>query len=162
MDGKLRNMASVYILDGEKILLMYRVGSRVVAPSWCGVGGHFERDELNDAKACVLRELFEESGLTEGDISHLRLRYITLRRKNGEVRQNYYFFAEKKPGVSVPEESDEGALKWFPKSEIEDLEMPCTAKYVLHHYLRAGCGTDAVYAGIATPDGLTMEELKEF
>ena len=41
MQGKLRNMASVYIMDGDRMLLLYRVGSRVVAPSWCGVGGHF-------------------------------------------------------------------------------------------------------------------------
>ena len=55
MDGKLRPMTAVYVLQGEKILLLYRVGSRVVAPSFCGVGGHFEKEELCDARACVLR-----------------------------------------------------------------------------------------------------------
>lgn len=67
MDGKLRLMTAVYITRGEDMLLLYRVGSRVVAPSWCGVGGHFEKDELGDARACVLRELREEAGLTEND-----------------------------------------------------------------------------------------------
>ena len=46
MEGKLRNMTSVYITresEGEKqMLLLYRIGSRVVAPSWCGIGGHCE------------------------------------------------------------------------------------------------------------------------
>ena len=44
---KLRNMTSIYILREDCLLLLYRVGSRVVEPSWCGVGGHFEPEELN-------------------------------------------------------------------------------------------------------------------
>ena len=49
MDGRLRNMTAVYITRGEEMLLLYRVGSRVVAPSYCGIGGHFEEAELNAA-----------------------------------------------------------------------------------------------------------------
>ena len=40
MDGKLRNMATVYIRNGDKMLLLDRIGSKVVARSWCGIGGH--------------------------------------------------------------------------------------------------------------------------
>lgn len=39
----------------------------------------------------MLRELNEELELAEKDLSHLELRYVTLRRCNGEIRQNYYF-----------------------------------------------------------------------
>lgn len=93
MDGKLRNMTSVYLRHGDKLLLLYRIGSRIVADSYTGTAGrHFEKDELNDAKACVLRELYEETGLTEREIGNLSLRYVTFRLKNGELRQNYYFF----------------------------------------------------------------------
>ena len=89
MDGKLRNMASIYLRQKNRFLLLYRTGSRVIADSYTGTaGGHFEPEELNDAKACVLRELQEETGLTEQEIRGLKLRYITLRLKNGEVRQN--------------------------------------------------------------------------
>ena len=42
MAEKLRNMTAVYLFREGKLLMLYRVGSRVVAPSWCGVGGHFE------------------------------------------------------------------------------------------------------------------------
>ena len=52
-----------------------------------------EKEELNDTKAGMLRELHEEIGLTESDLSDISLRYVTLRLKNGEIRQNYYFFA---------------------------------------------------------------------
>lgn len=65
MAEKLRNMTAVYLFREGKLLMLYRVGSRVVAPSWCGVGGHFEQAELNDPRACALRELREETGLTE-------------------------------------------------------------------------------------------------
>ena len=55
MNGKLRNMTSLYILKDDKVLLLYRQGSRVVNDKWVGsAGGHFEPEELNDARACVL------------------------------------------------------------------------------------------------------------
>lgn len=64
MTGKLRNMTSLYILKDDKVLLLYRQGSRVVNDKWVGsAGGHFEPEELNDARACVLREMKEELGL---------------------------------------------------------------------------------------------------
>ncbi len=54
MGGKLRNMTSVYISKQDKMLLLYRQGSRVVNDVWIGsAGGHLEANELNDAKACV-------------------------------------------------------------------------------------------------------------
>ena len=97
MDGKLRNMTSVYLSKEDKMLLLFRQGGRVVNNVWTGsAGGHFETFELNDARACVLRELKEELGLDKDDLENLTLRYVTLRRTKGEIRQNYYFF-----GVSL-------------------------------------------------------------
>lgn len=92
MDGKLRNMTSVYITDKDRMLLLYRQGSRVVNDVWIGsAGGHFEEREVNDARACVLRELKEELNIGGNEIENLSLRYVTLRRTKGEIRQNYYF-----------------------------------------------------------------------
>lgn len=39
----------------------------------------------------MLREMNEELGLQPNDVDGLALRYITLRKINGEIRQNYYF-----------------------------------------------------------------------
>ena len=49
MEGKLRNMTSIYILDdNDRMLLLYRMGSKVISDSYTGTaGGHFEKDELN-------------------------------------------------------------------------------------------------------------------
>lgn len=68
MEGKLRNMTSIYITSADRILLLLRQGGRVVNNVWVGsAGGHFEEFELNDARACVLRELKEELGLTDSE-----------------------------------------------------------------------------------------------
>lgn len=163
MDGKLRNMTTLYLIRGEEILLLYRIGSRVVlTPSWCGIGGHFEKEELNDARACVLREMYEEIGLTERDIEHLSLRYVTLRHKMNEVRQIYYFFAEMKAGVDITKECGEGILKWTAMEEIPDLAMPYTAKYVMMHYLQTGRFSEVLYGGIAQPEGVEFIEMKSW
>ena len=164
MDGKLRNMTSLYLRQGDRLLLLYRVGSGVVADSYIGTaGGHFEKDELNDARACVLRELYEETGLAEADIRDLRLRYVTLRLKNGELRQNYYFFAEL-PQASRPFVSNEGRLKWFDLRALEDpqIEMPFSARYVVIHYARTGKDTDALYIGASAASGVVFTEIAEF
>ena len=162
MNTKLRNMTAVYITRGSEILLLYRIGSRVVAPSWCGIGGHFEKDELNDPRACVLRELEEEVGLTANDLENLQLRYITLRLKNGEVRQNYYFFASLRPGATAPETCTEGQLEWVPADRVPARNMPHTARFMLEHYLAEGRFTDHLYCGASTETGTVFTVLNEF
>ena len=68
MIGKLRNMTTIYLFKDDKVLLLFRQGGQVVNDVWTGsAGGHFEEFELNDAKACVLRELNEELNLCEND-----------------------------------------------------------------------------------------------
>ena len=163
MTGKLRNMTSIYLLKGDKVLLLFRQGGRVVNDVWTGsAGGHFEEYELNDAKACVLREMNEELGLCENDIQNLSLRYVTLRRTKGEIRQNYYFFANLKEGINDDLVSNEGKLEWFSIKEIGELEMPYTAKYVIEHYFSMGQFTDKLYTGIANENGVKFSELTEF
>lgn len=163
MDGKLRNMASIYISKGSKMLLLYRQGSRVVNNVWIGsAGGHFEENELNDAKACILRELKEEIQLNENQICNLRLRYITLRRTKGEIRQNYYFFADLIDDVECEIVSNEGTLKWFDYKELSSIEMPFTSRFVIDHYLKVGVQNDLMYGGVADGEKVKFINLPEF
>lgn len=159
--GALRNMTSVYLVDAEGILCLYRIGSRVADHLYIGsAGGHFEKDELNDAYACALREMEEELGLQEADVPDLKLRYLTVRLKNGEIRQNYYFFG------TLPKDrvltSTEGILRKFTYAEAENLEMPGSAKHMLLHYLREGRFTDHLYGGITRAEGTEFKILEEF
>ena len=162
MTGKLRSMTAVYISRGREMLLLYRVGSRVISPSFVGVGGHFEPEEISDARACVLREMREEIGLTENNLENLSMRYAMQRLKNGEIRQNYYFFADLKDGVRLSLDTGEGTAQWVDESEILSKDMPVTAKYMLEHYLSVGRYTDCLYAGATTQNGAVFTELKEF
>jgi len=157
----LRNMTSLYLVEGERVLCLYRIGSRVANNKYVGTaGGHFEQEELNDPKACVLREMREELGLAESDVDGLRLRYITHRLTGGEIRQNYYFFGrlekEKTP------ESTEGILKWISFPDIPDLEMPVSAKHMILHYIKEGRFTDKIYCGVTEEEGTRFVEMKEF
>ena len=166
MDGKLRNMTALYVTDRTdakhpRMLMLYRIGSKVVEPSWCGIGGHFEPEEVNDARACVLREVREEIGLTEDMLENLRLRYIALRQKNGEIRHNYYFFADLKPGVQVNLVCDEGIPEWVDYADVCGRNMPYSAKYALEHYMETGRHTENVYVGAAYTGGMTFAMLEE-
>ena len=146
MNGKLRNMATIYIKKDNKMLLLDRIGSKVVNRSWCGVGGHFEPDELNDAKAAVLREMNEEIGLTENDLKNFDLRYIALRIVKDELRINYYFFADLKDDAEINYNCDEGILEWVSFDKVNNRKMPYTAQRVIEHYLEAGIHTDDFYS----------------
>ena len=161
-ETKLRNMTAVYILSQGRMLMLYRIGSRVVDPSWCGIGGHFEQDELNDPYACVMRELEEETPIKREMLENLTFKYVTLRLKKGEIRQNYYYFASLRDDVDVRLESDEGKLRWVPLEEVMDKEMPLTAKFMLKHYLEVGRFDDKLYSGTTLEDKMIFTELKEF
>lgn len=161
MDGKLRNMTSVYLTGEQGILCLYRMGSRVANNKYIGsAGGHFEENELNDARMCALREMQEELGLTEEDVEGLKLRYITLRLKDGEIRQNYYFFGRLKTERTL--QSTEGKLHWFSYEEAQTLQMPASAKHMMLHYLKTGRFDDNLYAGITDDAGTRFVIMKEF
>ena len=161
MDITLRNMTSLYLVRDEQVLCLYRIGSSVADRKFIGsAGGHFEPSELNDPRACVLREMAEELGLKPEDIEGLTLRYITHRLKNGQIRQNYYFFAELRQDQCL--HSNEGHLSWFDFSKIPELDMPVSAKHMLLHYIRTGRFTDHVYCGITKADGTVFEPMSEF
>lgn len=146
MNGKLRNMATIYIKKDNKMLLLDRIGSKVVKRSWCGIGGHFEPYEVNDAKAAVLREMNEEIGLTENDLDNLDLRYIALRHVKDELRINYYFFADLKDNARINYRCNEGKLEWVDFAEVNSRKMPYTAQRVMAHYLETGMNTSDFYS----------------
>lgn len=158
--GKLRNMASIYLRKGDQILLLYRQGDSIVSNMWIGsAGGHFERDELNNAQACILREMQEELGLTTDRIHNLSLRYVTLRYTDNEIRQNYYFFADLIGDVKTDLISTEGITQWYSINDLAELTMPFTARHMIDHYLKTGQFNDALYCGLATSDRVIFEKL---
>jgi len=156
---KIRNIATVYVLDGDKILLMHRVGSRLFQGSiWVGPGGHFEADEIDDPLKCALRELREETGLSSDDVSDLKLKYITTRKASGEIRQQYIFLTSLKNKSAELIQSDEGQTYWVPLSELFSRKMAYSNTECLKHYLDIGKLNDDIYAVAmgSNKDGLAV------
>ncbi len=163
MSENLRCMTSVYLSHKGRLLLLYRQGGRVVTDMWVGsAGGHFEKDELNDPEACIIREMQEELGLSPSNIEGLRMKYVTLRRTKGEMRQNYYFFAELKGDIEKELASNEGELRWFEREELSELKMPFTARFVVDHYLDVGINDDKLYGAVADGEKMVFIEMPMF
>lgn len=161
MNPSLRNMTSLFFVREDGLLCLYRIGSRVANNKYVGAcGGHFEECELKSPEACALREMQEELGLRESDVEDLQLRYMTVRYINGEIRQNYYFFARLKGERELS--STEGNLRWCTWQELQTLDMPLSARQMMDHYLKVGRYTDKCYAGITEPAGARFVELQSF
>ncbi|MEO3947133.1 NUDIX domain-containing protein [Gorillibacterium sp. CAU 1737] len=136
---KLRLMAVNLIFHGDDLLLMKRAAEREFLPGmWAAVGGHLDPNELKDPQAACLRETEEETGFPPRDLQDIHLQYILLRRKDDELRQQFFY-------VSRTERRDftdtrEGTLHWIPKQDVlrEDREMAFVFRSLLEHYFRVG------------------------
>jgi 8-oxo-dGTP diphosphatase len=148
-------MMSTALLFNSKneLLMMKRSPNRTLSPGlWAAVGGHLEPDELNNPRAAVIREIFEETGLREEDISGLRMQYILIRLNRDEVRQQFFYVGRTDVRPSV--RTDEGELYWIPEAAILDRPMPFIFRGLLKHYLAHG-DSEHVWIGTA---GLTELE----
>lgn len=161
MNPTLRNMTSLYFLREEGLLCLYRVGSRVANNKYVGAcGGHFEESELSSPENCVLREMQEELGLSQEDISDLTLRYVTIRYMGQEIRQNYYFFARLTGEWEL--KSTEGELRFFTWEELKSIDMPVSARHMMDHFLDEGRFTDFLYCGTTEPGGTRFTRMQFF
>ncbi|HZX05468.1 NUDIX domain-containing protein [Kribbella sp.] len=133
-----RHLTSIYLVRDDRVLLLYRRGSRAIADSWVGIGGHIEPDELADPTAAALRELHEELGITADQLTALALRYIAVRDTGTEIRTTYYFTAALAPAATVPSECAEGDLAWFDLADDPRLGMPVTARIAFAHWRAVG------------------------
>lgn len=112
-----RNIASAFLIHDNNILLMKRGDEVKIMPGfWSGVGGHLECEEINNPRAACLREIYEETGIRENQISDLKLKYIVLRRWFDEIVINYMYFG--KTITSHVIENDEGTLHWVNKDSV--------------------------------------------
>lgn len=138
-------MTSLFLVRRDRVLLLYRRGSRAITDSWVGIGGHLEPAEMDDPAAGVVREVEEEIGVVADQISGLALRYVALRDTGDELRHTYYFTAVLRDDVLVPSSCAEGDLKWFDLTlDPAALEMPPTAAVALAHWLTVGRHDDSL------------------
>ena len=85
---------------------------------WLGVGGKFEAGE--SPTDCLLREVFEETGLT---LTRYRFRgVVTFAAQGLETEQMFLFTADAWTGA-LKADCDEGRLEWVPRARVPDLPI---------------------------------------
>lgn len=130
---EVRQMSTAFLTNENHVLLMKKQSSRLSdRPFWSGLGGHLEPEELNAPMKACYREIHEESGLTAEKIEGLELRYILLRLKENEIRQQFVYFGEAKTRNVTA--SAEGELHWIHKDAIHDLPMSRIIRLMLEHF----------------------------
>lgn len=145
---KMREMATAFISYRDHWLMMKKESGRVFPfEFWSGVGGHLEPDEINRPYEACLREIEEETGLQPQDLVGLKLRYILLRQKDDEIRQQYVYFGESRHRDVVA--SEEGELYWIHQDEVLDLHLSTIVKLMIQHY-REKSETERIYVGAMT------------
>lgn len=84
---------------------------------WLGVGGKFEDGE--SPEECMLREVFEETGLK---LTRYAFRgIVTFVSDRWETEYMHLFTATEYEGE--PGECSEGVLEWVPKEKVTDLKL---------------------------------------
>ena len=112
------NTTLCYIAQGEDYLMLHRVKKEndLNHDKWIGIGGKFEEKE--SPEDCVLREVWEETGLTLTSYRYRGL--VTFVSDRWPTEYMHLFTADGFTGTL--KECDEGVLEWIPRRRL--LELP--------------------------------------
>lgn len=143
---RLRHMAVAFLINekNEIVFLKKKEDHHMLPGYFVPVGGHMEKDEMNEPLKACLREINEEAGLTNDDITEIRIKYILHRILDDEIRIQYVFVTKVKNGA-VLVESDEGKLYWKSLEEIMFSKITKPVKEAVRHYFEEGHKTDEIY-----------------
>ena len=108
-----------YIEQEDQYLMLHRVKKQndCNQDKWIGVGGKFLADE--SPEECLLREVWEETGLT---LQRWRFRgVVTFVSDRWPTEYMHLFTADRFTGTM--QTCDEGNLEWVPKDRLKDLPL---------------------------------------
>ena len=113
------NTTLCYIRRGEEYLMLHRIKKEndLNHDKWIGIGGKFEDKE--SPEDCLLREAWEETGLTLTDYRYRAV--ITFVSDQWETEYMHLFTATGYEGTL--KECDEGNLEWVPKAKVQSLTI---------------------------------------
>ena len=108
------NTTLCYIRRGSEYLMLHRIKKKndLNQDKWIGVGGKFEDKE--SPEDCVLRESWEETGLTLTDYRYRGL--VTFVSDKYPTEYMHLFTADGFTGEL--KECDEGVLEWVPYDKL--------------------------------------------
>lgn len=108
-----------YLQRDDSYLMLHRVKKENDAShdKWIGVGGKCEADESPDE--CMLREVWEETGLTVTQWQYRGI--VTFISDVWPCEYMHLFTATQWEGT--PTDCDEGDLQWVPIAQLEELNL---------------------------------------
>lgn len=109
-----------YLEQDDRLLMLHRVKKKndVNQDKWIGVGGHALAYE--SPEDCLLREVWEETGLTLTDYRFRGI--VTFALKGVETQYMCLYTASGWEG-ELDYNCPEGVLEWVPKEKIGGLEL---------------------------------------
>lgn len=113
------NTTLCYIEQNGKYLMLHRIkkANDVNQDKWIGIGGKFEDKE--SPEDCVLRETYEETGLSLKNVRYRGI--VTFISDRYETEWMHLFTADQFSGTI--KECNEGVLEWIEKDKLFSLPI---------------------------------------
>lgn len=113
----MKNTTLCYLLQGDSVLLLHRVKKEndLNHDKWIGIGGKFEENE--SPEECLMREAWEETGLTLTGYQYRGIVTFVSDRWEGEY-MHLYTATE---WTGTMKECDEGVLEWVSLEKMKEL-----------------------------------------
>ena len=114
----MRKSTLCYVTRGNEVLMLHRVKKQndINKDKWIGIGGKFEEDESPDE--CLLREAFEETGLT---LTSWRCRGVVTFLTDDPCGGEYMYLFTADGFEGALKECDEGDLQWISRDFLDSL-----------------------------------------
>ena len=113
----MKNTTLCYLLQGDQVLLLHRVKKEndLNHDKWIGIGGKFEEGE--SPEECLLREAWEETGLTLTDYRYRGIVTFVSNEWEGEYMHLYTATG----WTGALKECNEGVLEWVSQEKMKEL-----------------------------------------
>ena len=114
----MKNTTLCYIRRGEDYLMLHRIKKEndLNKDKWIGIGGKFLENESPDE--CLLREAYEETGLT---LTSWRCRGVVTFLTTGQWEGEYMYLFTADGFEGELKECDEGDLQWISRDFLDQL-----------------------------------------
>ena len=142
---------TLFLLFEDEWLLLKRSATKRLLPNrYTGLGGRVEPNELGDLRGSVLRELTEETGLTESDTKQLTLRRMLTHNRPGEPLTVLFYFTAELKRYALPD-CTEGTLHWTRPEDFASLDIIETTAHALTKLVEdvAKSESNLVHLGVA-------------
>ena len=112
------NTTLCYVTQGDQVLMLHRVKKEkdLNKDKWIGIGGKFLEGEAPEE--CLLREAYEETGLT---LTSWRCRGVITFLTNGDWEGEYMYLFTADGFTGELKDCDEGELQWVPRQFLDTL-----------------------------------------